>query len=159
MISLSLSSDFKTSRLFYIACDGNLHQMSWKNPVNIIHNAKGTFAYVVQGFRTDNSATSSTGPTTLLRNASLPVDHSTPFYPGRGKFTYVWFTVNKCKGLDNVGYCAVYQSKPQAETECIYGYNSGQKKTLSADDIECCIIFALRFLSKLFATRFLYPIF
>jgi hypothetical protein len=28
---------------------------------------------------------------------------------------------------DNVGYCAVYQTKPLAETECIYGYNSGQQ--------------------------------
>jgi len=28
---------------------------------------------------------------------------------------------------DNVGYCAIYQSKPLAETECIYGYNSGQQ--------------------------------
>ena len=28
---------------------------------------------------------------------------------------------------DNVGYCAVYQTKPLAETECIYGYNSGQE--------------------------------
>jgi hypothetical protein len=28
---------------------------------------------------------------------------------------------------DNVGYCAIYQTKPLAETECIYGYNSGQQ--------------------------------
>jgi hypothetical protein len=28
---------------------------------------------------------------------------------------------------DNVGYCAVYQTKPLAESECIYGYNSGQQ--------------------------------
>jgi hypothetical protein len=28
---------------------------------------------------------------------------------------------------DNVGYCAVYQTKPLAETECIYGYNRGQQ--------------------------------
>jgi hypothetical protein len=28
---------------------------------------------------------------------------------------------------DNVGYCATYQTKPLAETECIYGYNSGQQ--------------------------------
>ena len=28
---------------------------------------------------------------------------------------------------DNVGYCAIYQIKPLAETECIYGYNSGQQ--------------------------------
>jgi len=28
---------------------------------------------------------------------------------------------------DNVGYCTVYQTKPLAETECIYGYNSGQQ--------------------------------
>jgi hypothetical protein len=27
---------------------------------------------------------------------------------------------------DNVGYCAIYQTKPLAETECIYGYDSGQ---------------------------------
>jgi hypothetical protein len=28
---------------------------------------------------------------------------------------------------DNVGYCSIYQTKPLAETECIYGYNSGQQ--------------------------------
>jgi hypothetical protein len=28
---------------------------------------------------------------------------------------------------DNVGYCAIYQTKPLAESECIYGYNSGQQ--------------------------------
>ena len=28
---------------------------------------------------------------------------------------------------DSVGYCAVYQTKPLAESECIYGYNSGQQ--------------------------------
>jgi hypothetical protein len=27
---------------------------------------------------------------------------STPFYPGRGKFSYVWFTVNKCKASSSI---------------------------------------------------------
>lgn len=38
------------------------------------------------------------------------------------------FSGGKAAGIaDNVGYCAVYQTKPLAESECIYGYNSGQQ--------------------------------
>jgi hypothetical protein len=38
------------------------------------------------------------------------------------------FYGGKAAGIaDNVGYCAGYQTKPLAEIECIYGYNSGQQ--------------------------------
>ncbi|HYX50928.1 MAG TPA: hypothetical protein VE843_14370 [Ktedonobacteraceae bacterium] len=38
------------------------------------------------------------------------------------------FLVVKHLGIpDNVGYCAIYQTEPLAETECIYGYNSGHQ--------------------------------
>ena len=38
------------------------------------------------------------------------------------------FYGGKAAGIaDNVGYCAGYQTKPLAEIECIYGYDSGQQ--------------------------------